>query len=410
MSKLEVQKALTDSPVNSAKPWKLFSKIFLVVLFMGCGHKENKKPGEKPFFNQWLQSWELAHPKKNNENIPVAKPRYLVIESGKMPIKGILRSMQGPFEVVNFTFENNNFSPMEGEKELLWLTGYYVEVFDPETKEKLSDDFLCHNNLNLLKPEYCDWRVKTQGSNTRLFTLTEGQTHLNLPAGCGIPVLSNQPLEVAFQVLNHNQKDLIREVKQRVIISYYKNSDLPKPFKALYQQSAFVTEQTQGPEGFHSNPVILKNSGNLKTNPGVNELSCGIEKPLRGDYNPFQDEYGRKFTGHWKVPPGDKIWKTPCSRMLNIQKPTRVHFISVHVHPFCEWVKLADESAGNPIIFESRIRNFDNKIGLERISTYSSEEGLMLYPENRYYLQTAYHNTDKITHTGMATMFLYCEE
>lgn len=318
--------------------------------------------------------------------------------------------MQGPFEVVNFTFENNNFQPLTGGKELIWLTGYYVEVFDPKTGEKLSDDFLCHNNLNLLKPEFSPWKIKTQGSNTRLFTLTEGQTHLRMPQGFGIPVMSNQALEVAFQVLNHNQKDLLREVKQRVVIRYMLNSELTEPIKALYQQSVFVTERIEGPDGFHSNPVILRNTGLVNSQPGTNELSCGIEKPLSGAYNPFTDDYGRKFTGHWKVSPGVKDWKTPCSRMLNLSKPTLVHFISVHVHPFCQQVTLANESKMDTPVFQSMIKNFKDKIGLASISTYSSEEGIMLMPDQQYYLKTTYHNTDSIQHTAMATMFLYCEE
>jgi hypothetical protein len=131
---------------------------------------------------------------------------------------------------------------------------------------------------------------------------------------------------------------------------------------------------------------------------------------LSGAYNPFVDDYGRKFTGHWKLPLGSKNWKTPCVRMLNLTKPTKVHFISVHVHPFCQWVKLADESSDNKTVFQSNIKNFSNKIGLECISTFSSQEGLILYPGNQYYLQTGYLNTDTITHTAMATMFIYCAE
>jgi len=382
----------------------------LVLIFVGCSKHGDKKTSGQADFYTWLEEWEKRKENTDPSKNDIPEARFLVIESGNLPIKGILRSMQGPFEVVNFTFENNNFQPLAGGQELIWLTGYYVEVFDPKTGEKLSDDYLCHNNLNLLKPEYCAWKVKTQGSNTRLFTLTEGQTHLRMPEGFGIPVLSNQPLEVAFQVLNHNQRDLIKEVKQRVVIRYRLNSDLTKPMKALYQQSVFITDRVSGPDGFHSNPVILRNTGNLKTNPGANELSCGIEKPLSGQYNPFTDDYGRKFTGHWKIKPGANEWKTPCSRMLNLSKPTLVHFISVHVHPFCREVTLANESKGNQVVFQSKVKNFNQKIGLECISTYSSAEGIMLLPDQQYFLQTRYHNTDTITHTAMATMFLYCEE
>jgi len=392
------------------KAYSLFIIFFLAFFVVSCNFSKKTSSSEKPDFNHWYNDWQANNQYIFSESNNLPENRFLVIESGNLPINGILRSMQGPFEVVNFTFENNTYHPLPNGKELIWLTGYYVEVFDPVTGEKLSDDFLCHNNLNMLRPEYCPWTVKTQGSNTRLFTLTEGHTHLRMPEGFGIPIMSNQPLEVAFQVLNHNLKDLKKEVKQRVIIRYHLNSDLKKPLKALYQQSIFVTELKNGPEGFHNNPIIIKNTGVIENKPGTNELSCGIEKPLSGQYNPFEDDYGRKFSGHWKFFPGEKTWKTPCTKMIDIKNETMVHFISVHIHPFCEWVRLVDVTQNDSIVFFSKIKNFSNKIGLEQISTFSSVHGLKINPDHRYFLETHYNNTDTIVHTAMATMFLYCAE
>lgn len=140
-----------------------------------------------------------------------------IIISDTMRINKIMRSMEGPFSITNFTFGNgfmNYFSP-----QLIWLTGYQLDVIDAMTNQKLSNDFMCHNNMNIVDKNSVPWKLETQGSNTRLFTLTEGQTQLQLPDGFGIPILSNQKLEIVSQVLNHNIADTNFLVRQRVKIT-----------------------------------------------------------------------------------------------------------------------------------------------------------------------------------------------
>lgn len=386
----------------------LMRRVFISALLIICTALlscENNTPfKDKPVLNEYLAELPEQAPAS-----ALQQPRAMVVESGELPVRGIYRSMQGPFEVK--TFELDESLPWShrlfGGNQLAWLTGYSVEVFDPKTGQKVSDDFLCHNNLNLIHPDQLPWKIHTQGSNLRLFTLTEGQTRMSLPPGTGIPILTNQELEIAFQVLNHNYPDLDTSFKQRVRIEYYLDQDLPRRPIPVYQQSAFVTKQTNGPAGLHGEPVIIRNNSGQK--PGVNDLSCGIEKQNDGTFNPFLDAYGRSFIGHWKVPPGGQWLRTSANEMLGLNENKTVHFISVHVHPYCMWMRLRDKTS-EEIVFQSNIRNFQDRTGIQNIETYSAGPGITLYSEHRYEVECFYYNPTQEVHTAMATMFFYLSE
>ena len=121
--------------------------------------------------------------------------------------------MQGPYDVktVSFNEENN---------ELLWLTAYSSEIINSENEQILSDDFMCHNNLEIADKNSFPWHVKTIGTNIRLFTLTEGQTKVEMPSGYGIPFPASEKTSLYSQVLNHNIQIPHLVVKHRVNIEY----------------------------------------------------------------------------------------------------------------------------------------------------------------------------------------------
>jgi hypothetical protein len=190
--------------------------VFLCIAFLiGIIFLLFKKSPKKDF-----TKWYAAYAKKEaglpNEYIFCDT----IILSDTMRINKIMRSMEGPYSITNFTFGKgiiNKFFP-----HLIWLTGYQLDVIDATTNKKISDDFMCHNNMNIVDKNSVPWKLETQGSNTRLFTITEGQTKLKLPKGYGIPVLSNQQLEIVSQVLNHNIADTNFIVRQRIKITYIK--------------------------------------------------------------------------------------------------------------------------------------------------------------------------------------------
>jgi hypothetical protein len=356
-----------------------------------------------------FSNWYATHAKKDAGLIHEYIFHDTIILSDTMRINKIMRSMEGPYNITNFTFEKgifNNFFP-----QLIWLTGYQLDVIDVNTNKKISDDYMCHNNMNIVDKNSVPWKLETQGNNTRLFTLTEGQTQLKLPRGYGIPVLSNQKLELVSQVLNHNIADTNFLVRQKIKITYIKEIEAGLSMKPVYQQSAFVTKFVSGPTGNFGEPIIIptKINSNSQACETENMLSCGIEKPELGIFNPFQDQYGRLFTGHWKFNPGKEVLVTNVSKMMNIKHIKKAYYVSVHVHPFCKSLSLYDATTKDTIL-KVYAKSFTHKIGLENIEQFTFENGLTFYPNHKYQLVSYYYNPTQDIHTAMATMFLYMDE
>lgn len=334
----------------------------------------------------------------------------LVVESPYLLVDTIFRSMEGPL-AYEYVFLNESFlgrftsflSP-----ELVWLTGYKVELFDDKGK-RLSDDFMCHNNLNIGEKDVLPWKVKTKGTDKRLFTLTEGQVDLHLPENTGIPVMSDQRLRVDFQVLNHNFPKVNLKVKQVVTIYYKKDKDCKQDIKALYQQSIFVVKQISGPAGKFDEPP-LGDSSIVDVNHDEVKLCCSKpdEKNV-SDKFPFKDKYGRLYTGHWTLPDTVEYLEINADPFLNIKNDGEAYFFSAHVHPFCQYLELFDETDSSSV-YRAEATNFKDKIGLEKITTGLFPEGIAIKASHHYTLKSVYNKTLPEKHTAMATMFLYLNE
>ena len=88
-------------------------------------------------------------------------------------------------------------------REILWIRGYRVTVVGSDGVTDVSQQFLCHNNLDYDPTSHAQifgWAKHT--TFFRMFTLSQGQFATELPEGYGIPVLSDESLTLRTQVLN----------------------------------------------------------------------------------------------------------------------------------------------------------------------------------------------------------------
>jgi len=388
--------------MNSMKVF--FFLVCIAVFQIQCS---NPDPANRLGFNEWYAV--NITPNKSESTSSHSKTYTFYYDSPELLIDTIFRSMEGPYSIQQVLFE-------EEEEQMVWITGYSVELIDASNNERLSDGFMCHNNLNIKNRDDMPWQVYTLGSETRTFTLTEGQTEVTLPEGFGIPAPADMEFSIMSQVLNHNIIDPNLPVLQKAKVLYLKDSELSTPLKALYQQSAFITKLTAGPLGQHGEKVTHDNHNHdnqedttVHAHHQSHQQTCEIEHDHIADYNPYFDEYGRKFTGHWTFTPGREILKTNVTTMLNIKFDTRVHYIGVHVHPFAESLELVDITDSTSI-FKSNVENHSDKIGIKKIGYFSSVEGVPMYKDHEYELISIYNNTTKDNHTAMATMFLFLAE
>ena len=312
---------------------------------------------------------------------------FMEITSPAMAIDTIYRSMMGPYRSSSFSFLE------DAPEKLLWLTGYSVQIVGKDGEASLSDDFLCHNNFNYLSNDYLKkWGLPERVGvpSPKRITLASGQMALEFPDGFGIPVKGNERAWVIAQVLNLNNASVQIDARQKAIVELEEG----QAFKPLYQQTVQIVR-----------PV----AGEVQEYAGDSNLfqSCSPAHPVPNT-RIFEDG-DMKFTGHWVMPMGREILRTDVTEMLNLPFSTTLHYISVHMHPFAEWLEFRDATADSTI-FKARAKNYTDKIGLEKLDYFSSETGVMLQKDHQYELVCSTNNTSGEQQDMMAVMYLYIHD
>jgi hypothetical protein len=315
------------------------------------------------------------------------RERELVVLTGAMHVDKIYKSMTGPIDTRAVKLLGSR------PPELLWLTGYSMDVVGEDGETPDSMEFECHSSLS--------WPRKPQSGLHRpvgrAFTLSGGQTDLRFPPGFGLPVWSDEVLTIASQVLNLNRPDIDQMVRHRTRVRYVRDGDLTKPMKPLVQRGTFVM-------------VSLKDGAVYSVedpNETIAEASCQEGAvPPNVEGHVYKDDLNRPFAGHWVVPPGRHEYHMLVTEQMQLPYDTTLHFIGVHVHPYSESLELRDLNTGETV-WKSEQRNLTGRVGLEWIDYFSQEKGLPIYKDHDYELISVYDNTSGKDSDGMASMFLY---
>ncbi|HWC64796.1 MAG TPA: hypothetical protein VG777_01840 [Thermoanaerobaculia bacterium] len=301
------------------------------------------------------------------------------------------RSMTGPQSTTPVAMEG-------GPPELLWITGYAADVVGDAGDPTGLEQFMCHSNLDVDSAEYIKRFHLDHDVNPRLFTLSQGQMDIEFPPGFGIPVWSDEKLSLTTQVLNLNYDDCDMKVRHRTRIRYVRDADLSFPMQPLYEDAVFGLKVLSGADGRFGMDPNHAGHGGASCLPGQNAATFQ-----------YHDEYGRTFTGHWIVHPGREVNRTPVDAMLALKRDTTIHFIAVHLHPFAESLELVDATEGKTV-FKSFARNPADRIGLDRVDTLESAEGIPIHHDHHYELVSTYDNTSGQDQDSMAVMYLYLSD
>ena len=324
--------------------------------------------------------WKISTEKENDNFITTFSSPTLFVDD-------IYTSMQGPHT-------NERFKLNETEDELYWVT-----KFEGVANSKFnSNDFICHMNLFHSNVEHFSrlgFKERINLQDSRLITLTSGTLSLNFPKGFAYPIYSNEKMFISSQALNLYKKEDKFNVNFDLKLHYSKNKKKKlKPFYMKYLVLSLpYTDDMQ------------KNENSLeRLDIGAPFVECAA--PSSDNRFEAENSNGDKFTAFWKVPPGEYTYINDVTSVLNLQKTQKVHFINAHVHPYATSLELKNNTT-NKTVFKSIITNSDGKKGIESISSFSSIEGVALYPNHKYTLIQKVNNTSKIESDMMASMFVY---
>lgn len=321
------------------------------------------------------------------------QPRASVeVLSQTYTVDRLYKSMQGPQST-----QEVRLSSAE-PPELLWITGYEAVMVGPDGASPTPQEFMCHSNLDFRDVGRHNQLFGHRPISNRLFTLSQGQFVIAFPEGFGIPVMSDEPLNLTTQVLNHNVRDAAFQVRHKVTIHSLRNREAAAPMTPLFTVGVYGLALLQGDQPYY---------GVQQPDPSKHGSGCLIG--TNASDHTYSDPQGRTFTGHWVVPPGRQVNRTLVTNMLSLPFDTTVHAIAVHLHPFAESLELRDLTADSTV-FASRAENFADRIGLARVEAFSSVEGIPIFKDHEYELVSVYNNTTDVDQDSMAVMLLYLRD
>jgi len=306
------------------------------------------------------------------------------------------KSMQGPFT------SQRVFLVDTPSRELLWMTGFETTMVDQAGTEPISQEFLCHSNLDLFPDVHREaLGLPIRPFSKRVFTNSQGFQQIRFPPGFGVPIASDEPLLLSNQVVNHNVENARLKVRQKVTVQFARDRDLPRPMKPLYQAQAMVMVSLEGHEAYvgTQDPSTLQHGASCI----AGEAAGG---PLASHKGLVEDSLGQKFTAHWVIGKGRSEFRTLVTEPLGLQFDTTIHYIAVHLHPFAVSLELRDLTADRSL-FHSQASNLRGKVGLDHVEALSSVEGIPMFKDHHYELISVYDNPTEEKQDSMAVMFLY---
>jgi len=309
-----------------------------------------------------------------------ASEKYKMISPAFL-IDGIYKSMEGP--------KDSKYVQLSQDSTLLWLTGFHVRALNAKTKAPISNDFICHTNVDFNDVKYYSNFHLTDRIGKqypRMTSLSHGLENFVFPKGYGVPMKGNDLLYVTTQSLNHNFKDINMQVKHEVTIEYSKTAGI----KPLMSRTAFIML-----------PYDKNDPYKEPTDPGTNQCI-----PVETKNHSYDDGQGNKLSGHWVIPAGKNTYRSDVNNQLQITDSLRLHAAAIHVHPFATSITLFDKTTKQPI-FTSKIINHTKSIGLTKIEQFLSEEGVWLYKSHDYEILLTVDNTTAIEQDMMGSMFLF---
>lgn len=303
--------------------------------------------------------------------------------SPSLVIDNIYKSMEGPKS-------QNNFQLNPNKEELVWITSFETQAISNNEKDTLSNDFICHSNIDYFEKEHFDkWQLNYRIGEQypRITTMSNGIEKYKFPKGYGFPVFTNENLFLITQTLNHNIKNEIFTIKHKLNIGYKTQNSITKP---LMSKTVFIMLPYESKDPY---------KGPTKNSP----LLC---LPVETKNHSYTNNIGQSLSGHWVIFPGKNTFQFDITNQLQLKDSTSMHHIATHLHPFAETLALRDKTLDSTL-YISVAKNYSNKIGLSNVSHFSSENGTMLYPNHKYELVLKTNNTTNENQDMMASMFVF---
>ncbi len=315
-------------------------------------------------------------------------------------------SMGGPDMSAHAPANTSAAQPGRIDRELYWFKGMKIVVLDENDQPLSNAEFICHVNVDVdTRFRHRSFKSAAHHGNSRLMTLTQGQTEFIFPPGFAVPVDTHEAWSLVLQAANRTTTQH-RRLKQLCTLYFIKDSELKEPIKALHWYTPYVSvvlgkEALAAPEHDGAPHCLGMSEGEAARNM----VAASIVK----------DQQGRKLTGHWQVPPGTHVYRTqiPSGHEDDLAaKDRKVHAVWSHVHPLCTNASLvACDGRKRSKVFSAEIQtNTAGGLQLASIQNIVSSRGIRLKAGKNYELEATYVNSTEDVHDSMVALGIFCED
>lgn len=310
------------------------------------------------------------------------------------------RSMEGPGSVIPVHLGDRE------RPELVWLTGIKTEVVGEDGTAAAPQEMMCHLNVEIDAAKHKTLFALKRMPSSRLMTLSQGVFEMKLPDGFGFPVSSTEPLYLYTQVLNLNIDDPKNlKVRHRVTFTYIRDAALKQPLVPLFNAGASGLVQLDDKLAMPAMAMASMTDSSGIEHHSAADCLIGMRAPnANGMASDYTDPQGRHLTGHWVVPPGKQTNHSDITWFLQLPYDTKIHYATVHLHPFAESLTLRDATT-DKTIWKATAKNPEKGLGLAHVDSLESLKGIPLYRDHKYELISAYDNTSGANQDSMASIF-----
>src|SRR5262249_24085203 len=158
--------------------------------------------------------------------------------------------------------------------------------------------------------------------------ITQGQNSIMLPAGFGVPLASDEKIQMGLQAANRST-DQHRRIKIQCIFYFSKDKEVKKPMQALTLKPTSIN--------------VIRKKGGAAAKVDSNCSACVEASEGEDAPNDLNHMFmhngcnGEVRSAHWVVPPGVHAYRDPISKNecpeFALNGPIRA--AQVHVHPYC---------------------------------------------------------------------------
>lgn len=310
------------------------------------------------------------------------------------------RSMEGPSSVITVHLGDQE------KPELVWLTGIKTEVVGEDGQAAAPQEMMCHLNVELDSAKHKALFALKRMPSSRLMTLSQGVFEMKLPDGFGFPVASTEPLYLYTQVLNLNIDDPKNmKVRHRVTFTYVRDAARKQPMVALFNAGASGLVRLDDNLAMPAMAMAPMTDDKGIEHHSAADCLVGMRAPnANGMSADYTDPGGRKLTGHWVVPPGKQTNHSDITWFLQLPYDTKIHYATVHLHPFAESLTMRDVTT-DKTIWTATAKNPEKGVGLAHADSFESLKGVPLFRDHKYELISAYNNTSGVNQDSMASIF-----